>query len=105
MLEQIEAIKQIFHFLVLALVQRGFCKSTLGARDTHAPQQQLCPPQQHKPRGEGERTARQPLLVSPQINHSFPLTHAQRHCRITSAPLASFFFFSPPWGNVIYTLS
>lgn len=53
MLEQIEAIKQIFHFLVLALVQRGFCKSTLGARDTHAPQRQLCPPSGTSPAAEG----------------------------------------------------
>lgn len=44
MLEQIEAIKQIFYFLGLALVQQGFCKSTLGAWDTHTPQWQLYPP-------------------------------------------------------------
>lgn len=53
MLEQTEAIKQIFYFLVLAPMQRGFSKSTLGARDTHAPQRQLCPPSGTNPVAEG----------------------------------------------------
>lgn len=104
MLEQIEAIKQIFCFQVLAPVMRGFCKSTLGAGTPTHRSGSCALPEARAPWWR-EAHARQLLLVSPGIKPSLPLTYS--HSQPSTAELHLLHLPSCvlPWGNGMYRLS
>lgn len=99
MLEQIQAIKQIFYFQVLVPALQDFCKSTLGAgTPTHPSGSSALPAARTLRRREAQPQAASPCftLDKAQLPADI-LTQPAQHCRITSAPLASLFFPLGKW--------